>query len=256
MRENQQSHQSACPFCGWAATSGEYEMLLVSCSRKQTRSGQMQAEFRNKHIETHHAESQSPFVVSEDLVSTEQDVQSEDQYAECPVDGCGEIILVPEMDEHLELHVEERELEGDPVKQSCPSPVGSAIAGSSKVTKTHTPCTTEKGATTAGKRNAAIQQWKRLFSSSREVATKTEKESHQKSSQQERRRLGVCYNSREIHISLNAHPPQKAELGRYAHEKAMPDWLASLLRKEGEVKAAGTSVKISPSLPLNEDADD
>ncbi|KAI8164142.1 hypothetical protein K4K49_011905 [Colletotrichum sp. SAR 10_70] len=66
-----------CPFCGIAG-GGEYEMLT--------------------HMESFHPE--------EDQASSSQAAQ--EQYAECPIEGCGEVLSIAEMDYHVDLHVEEQ----------------------------------------------------------------------------------------------------------------------------------------------------
>jgi hypothetical protein len=59
-----------------------------------------------KHIESLHAEGDSPFVVKDDnapeITGTAEDADV--HYVECPVDGCGEVLVLEELDYHLELH--------------------------------------------------------------------------------------------------------------------------------------------------------
>lgn len=65
-------------------------------------------------METLHAEGESPFVVRDDasvaaVISTmsDSDYNKDDeniQYANCPVDGCGEVLLLTEFDSHVRLH--------------------------------------------------------------------------------------------------------------------------------------------------------
>ena len=111
-----------CPFCGWTNEAGEYEMLLVSM---QTSTGGFPRPRRlltatSQHIETLHAEGDSPFVVKED-VAPEGTTPAEDvQYVECPVDSCGEVLVLQELDYHLELHSEES---GEPLPEgTAPAP--------------------------------------------------------------------------------------------------------------------------------------
>jgi hypothetical protein len=64
-------------------------------------------------METLHPENgESPFVANDDasiaaLISLqdEQDLQ----YVHCPVEGCGEALLLTELDSHVEMHKEERD---------------------------------------------------------------------------------------------------------------------------------------------------
>ncbi len=65
------------------------------------------------HLETDHPEDgQSPFVVKDDasiaaLMSL--DDGQDERYANCPVEGCGEAILLTELDSHIEMHEEEQD---------------------------------------------------------------------------------------------------------------------------------------------------
>ena len=65
------------------------------------------------HLETEHPEDgQSPFVVKDDasiaaLMSL--DGGQNERYANCPVEGCGEAILLTELDSHIEMHEEEQD---------------------------------------------------------------------------------------------------------------------------------------------------
>jgi len=65
------------------------------------------------HLETDHPEDgQSPFVVKDDAsiaaLMSLNDGQDE-RYANCPVEGCGEAILLTELDSHIEMHEEEQD---------------------------------------------------------------------------------------------------------------------------------------------------
>ena len=70
-------------------------------------------------METLHAEGQSPFVplhgpdpVNGSEFGPSHMQSNEDyRYVECPVDGCGEVLLLDDVDDHVELHAVE--IEGD-----------------------------------------------------------------------------------------------------------------------------------------------
>ena len=47
------------------------------------------------------------------------DDKRDEEYASCPVDGCGEAVLLTELQSHIELHEEEQDSEGD--HSSCSS---------------------------------------------------------------------------------------------------------------------------------------
>ncbi|EXF73268.1 peptidase family C78 [Colletotrichum fioriniae PJ7] len=166
-----------CPFCGKAG-GGELEMLL--------------------HMETFHPEEDNSHP-SAHTTGTPQE-----QYAECPIEGCGESIPLAEIDFHIDLHLEEdRQVAENPNSQAViqsrrPNYSTVAVASSS-----HRESATEG-------QNANIEQWGKLLS----LTAKSKGKDGEK-------RLG------------------KAELGKYAHEQQMPDWLVSLLHKGGEVKSDG-----------------
>ena len=77
----------------------------LACSSTRTRTP---TDLSKLHMETYHTEDgPSSFVVKDDDVSiaaimslAEEDVQ----YAGCPVEGCGEAILLTELDSHIEMH--------------------------------------------------------------------------------------------------------------------------------------------------------
>lgn len=58
-------------------------------------------------METLHSEGESPFAVKEDAASDSAGTGDGPQYVECPIEGCGEPLLLQELDYHLELHSEE-----------------------------------------------------------------------------------------------------------------------------------------------------
>jgi zinc finger-containing ubiquitin peptidase 1 len=69
-------------------------------------------------METVHPEDgESPFVVKDDASITALiafDDEANDQYASCPVEGCGEALLLTELQSHIEMHEEEQD-SGDDV---------------------------------------------------------------------------------------------------------------------------------------------
>lgn len=65
-------------------------------------------------MESFHAEGESPFVVKEDdeaheaIITPELDREEDHvKYASCPVKGCGENILLTELDNHIDMHASE-----------------------------------------------------------------------------------------------------------------------------------------------------
>ncbi|KAH8908777.1 DUF1671-domain-containing protein [Coniochaeta sp. PMI_546] len=202
-----------CPFCGWEADEGDILSL---------------------HIESLHAEGQSYSEEGKARASTSRE-EEEGQYAECPIAGCGEILLLDEMDYHLELHDQEvvdmdhagrshilteqkqqlHETEGSkpgPSTSRRRSPPGHA-------THKEKPSTTSGGSTS--RQQTAISAWKNILhmpSSGRRLA---DAEKRAASSAVPGKRLG------------------RSHLGKYAHEDRMPDWLINLLQKHGQVDQGG-----------------
>ncbi|KAG7289011.1 hypothetical protein NEMBOFW57_005372 [Staphylotrichum longicolle] len=212
-----------CPFCSWTNEAGEYEMLLTLTT--------------HKHIESLHAEGDSPFVVKDDnepgTTGTAQDVDV--NYVECPVDSCGEVLLLEELDYHLELHSGES---GENLSdESTPTPTPESgvevrpfTTGPSRAHReaerhrrsNHEPEKTDRQA-------KAISAWKRLLkmpSASSAHKILSPKRSH------EEKQTSASHSSRGKRLG-------KAQLGKYAHEDRMPDSLVALLKKSGQVSEKG-----------------
>lgn len=74
-------------------------------------------------METEHPEDgESPFFPEDkanlDSSVSFQDGQHPEEYASCPVEGCGEVLLVTELPNHIELHGEEQDTEEDTTHSS------------------------------------------------------------------------------------------------------------------------------------------
>ncbi|KAK1961004.1 peptidase family C78 [Colletotrichum sublineola] len=170
-----------CPFCGKAG-SGEYEMLL--------------------HMDTLHPVEDGSQRPSSGVRAPQE------HFGECPIEGCGEIVSLAEIDYHMDLHLEEERQSADsPITQAPIEPPGSTTVPASGPTSIGHAASDP----TAEKKRAAVKQWNKLLSVP-PAKSKTE---------EGEKRLG------------------KAELGKYAHEQQMPDWLVSLLHRGGEVKSDG-----------------
>ncbi|KDN70994.1 putative peptidase family C78 [Colletotrichum sublineola] len=132
----------------------------------------------------------------------------QEHFGECPIEGCGEIVSLAEIDYHMDLHLEEERQSADsPITQAPIEPPGSTTVPASGPTSIGHAASDP----TAEKKRAAVKQWNKLLSVP-PAKSKTE---------EGEKRLG------------------KAELGKYAHEQQMPDWLVSLLHRGGEVKSDG-----------------
>ncbi|KAK1760730.1 peptidase family C78-domain-containing protein [Echria macrotheca] len=206
-----------CPFCGWEATDGEYAMLL--------------------HMETLHAEGDSPFVATGSRDNGSGSIKGGDEedlpFAECPVDGCGELLSFDEMDFHIELHAGEAGTSPEPELAQPPSSSSNQAPGasssSSGPSRSHREAerqqTHSKPAASSSSQAKAISAWRKLLKmpDSNPVTSRQRMDgaSSAASDQSRGKRLG------------------KAQLGKYAHEDRMPDWLVSLLRKGGQVESEG-----------------
>jgi hypothetical protein len=76
------------------------------------------------HMETLHPEGgESPFVAREDAsVAALKEREEEEEYINCPVDGCGEALLLRDLEGHVEMHEEEEA--GDAGGDEAPSRTG------------------------------------------------------------------------------------------------------------------------------------
>ena len=150
-------------------------------------------------METLHAEGKSPFIADsgpqQELLpdqDQDQDQDGEDQYAECPVEGCGEVLLVDELDYHLELHDEESDAgaAAEASEQPVPPPRDEHPRASRRAAERER----QHGRTSVTKRNeGAIQTWKKLFGV---PATKARSETTTESAGSKegpRKRLGVSF---------------------------------------------------------------
>ncbi|TVY58650.1 Zinc finger with UFM1-specific peptidase domain protein [Lachnellula cervina] len=201
----------SCPFCGFL-TDSEYQIM----ARNSISSRYF------LHMETLHAEGDSPFVVRDDasiaavLASEYDENPDEPQYLSCPVEGCGEQLLFAEFDSHLELHAAEQDagdecnhvskkLKLEPeIEATFDTKLSHAlrnIGGDDGISECSSP---ERQAT-------AKAAWKGLL----KMPETSPKKAVADASRSVRRRLG------------------KSELGPHANEKQMPPWLVELLESDG-----------------------
>ncbi|TVY85181.1 Zinc finger with UFM1-specific peptidase domain protein [Lachnellula suecica] len=191
----------SCPFCGFL-TDSEYQIML--------------------HMETLHAEGESPFVVNDDasiaaMLASEYDQESDEvEYTSCPVEGCGEHLLWAEFDSHLELHAAEQDTgdECSHVSQKRKRESGTEAAfgtGLSHALRNigddnHTP-----EVPSPDRQATAKEKWKSLLN-----MPPSSKKAIANASKSVKQRLG------------------KSELGPYAREKQMPSSLVKLLETDGQ----------------------
>ena len=76
-------------------------------------------------METRHPEGgESPFIVKDDasvaaVLSMGRGGEEEPDFACCPIDSCGEVILLTELDSHIEMHdMESQDIDQDAVSRS------------------------------------------------------------------------------------------------------------------------------------------
>ncbi|CAJ2507471.1 Uu.00g086570.m01.CDS01 [Anthostomella pinea] len=248
-----------CPFCGYQAEN-EYAILL--------------------HMETEHEEGDSPFVAGGDenspapskIAGKEADAiladggdpdmssEGEGQFAVCPIDACEEIITLAELDEHIEFHAAE---EPDPEAASTSawrerhshggatardseaasngyrSPYvnsGNVAAGSGYERADDEPRSGANGGNGSASQAKSIESWKQILHmpGSRKAARTRKDGAYEADGESPpRKRLG------------------KSELGKYAHENKMPDWLVSMLRKGRYVSAEGVISVLEQLLEQN-----
>ncbi|KAI0998865.1 hypothetical protein K3495_g9331 [Podosphaera aphanis] len=189
-----------CPFCG-SMSETDYQIML--------------------HIENSHPENRSTLLGVDDQTQAAPISMPHDgdQYACCPLDGCGETVSFADLDSHINYHSEEynsRRLDLDrssneskdqnkPHSHGTISPKHDRVRHETIVLNkrrhAEDPCFGSKSA------------WKGLLKKSQ-----TPVKSGSSSQRNDKRKV-------------------KSELGPHANEKQMPIWLAKLLRDEdGKVK--------------------
>lgn len=192
-------------------------------------------------METHHPEGKSPFVPDEGLSDPKNASESQvdgaaDGYVECPIDGCNEVVVGNELDYHLELHAGEAEEDAVPEarEEEETSRKGSSETGeeglrarSAKRRRSslrRDPSQDSDEAAARSRHKKAISAWRNIFSIPRKKTPKPD-----------------VSGGAPLAIANEPLKPKtpkklgKAELGRYAHEARMPDWLVSLLKRGGQV---------------------
>lgn len=219
-------------------------------------------------METQHPEGgESPFIVKDDASVTallDLDNSQDEDYVCCPVEGCGEALLLTELESHIEMHEEEQDSpESDDALRSSKRVKLTPEIGETFDTKlsyalrnlsddegyeerAERRVPEEHSSDRHAKSKAAWGSLLKMPKSSSQPATKANTA---------RRRLGVCplcmLTKHVMLIML-----QKSELGPHAHEKQMPSWLIKLLEDDGAMKTTNQldgseklrRVKICPNM--------
>lgn len=133
-----------------------------------------------QHMETFHAESQSSLDLNGEASAGKFE---ESEYMECPIEGCGEVLLLDEMDFHVELHAEEAELYSEPQEPPTISKAEGPTPGSSR-SRSPPPAVSSRQQT-------AIQAWRNLLAMPSSKRRASDGEKHSVISAAQARRLGV-----------------------------------------------------------------
>jgi hypothetical protein len=203
-----------------------------------------------QHMEMQHAEGQSPFVTHENggdghtsetatarstngngrgndqndgagsRIAESSQREEEHRYVECPVDGCGEVVRMDEMNFHLELHAEEtvedataggpdgeavsqerRQRDHEQEKSSgvaaavSSSVVSSSYAGDSRGHQPHLEKRHRQREQVSAKQQRAVFEWRKIFGMAFTPRSSPSKQSSQgtdsSSSDTPSKRLGV-----------------------------------------------------------------
>ncbi|KAK2069602.1 hypothetical protein P8C59_004164 [Phyllachora maydis] len=254
------------------------------------------------HMEERHAEGQSPFVVvgnadmphaSRALSSrgtgsghdrlhatpgpavglrNEAEAEAGPLYAECPIDGCRELVAAVEMDYHLELHVEEAAgKESDTATAAATASAETTNANSLTVQLQRKPVgrhsrasSREEGAELDGLEPVHVQARERPDRDSGALqegpADCPRLSKRQRAILESRNIFKMLFTPSSSSVSSRRQPlgpgtgsssgthsplgtPSKrlgkAQLGKYWDEARMPDWLIDHLRNHGQVRAEG-----------------
>ncbi len=203
-----------------------------------------------QHLETYHAEGDSPFVAKGEERRAKSE-EPEGQYADCPIDGCTETVLVEEMDEHVEFHAQEADLHeaGRPSSSSAARPEllapEFAEPAPNAEADRHRQQQQQRPYDRVSSRQAhSIQSWRHIFG----IGTPTPKTKHQGRRHPSPPPPPSSSASTSLAGSIRKRLG-KAELGKFAHERQMPDWLVELLRRDWGVKGSGKCLRRGKGSP-------
>ncbi|KAI0592980.1 peptidase family C78-domain-containing protein [Biscogniauxia sp. FL1348] len=234
------SNAITCPFCGFD-TDTEYAILL--------------------HMETRHAEGKSPFVVDESPAEGAGAIDSDasggdgDQFAECPVEGCEEIVTLAELDDHIEFHAAEapetaaasasnwHKPETPPTDGTAGGYVSPYSYGEHGTSSSTSGPGSSPGGGETDTTSSSVDIWRHFFGMSSSKMSSYDASSKSSSRDTASLAPGTAVPQRK---RLG-----KAELGKYAHEKQMPDWLVSLLKNGKYVSAEGVIPVLQQLLEQN-----
>jgi hypothetical protein len=246
-----EQHLEACPFCGFKPDS-EYQIMVSTCALIPL---PLQLLNTSKlHMETYHTEDgPSPFVVKDDDASIAAIMSLADEearYAACPVEGCGEAVLLTELDSHIEMHGAEKigedpsetESEEEPQAKKAKLSEESQASFGTKLSHALRNLGDEEksssGSPPSDRQAKAKSQWKGILNMPEPASSSESKGASSdaaKKSTSTRRRLGVSLSFLKDHVTPTFNF-QKSELGPHANEKEMPSWLVKLLENDGKTE--------------------
>lgn len=204
-----------------------------------------------QHIESEHSETQPDFQPDETLSNPEHTTEELDgaggAYVECPIAGCNEVVLRSEFDYHLELHSSEAQDDSATppmATEHTPTPNDSdeAVdidgadgedmhrARSAKRRRSSPARDTSQDSDEAAaqiRRKKAVSVWRNILPMPKWSKSKSEN--------------GDVATATSATAAANPSEPKepkklgKAELGRYANERQMPEWLIKMLKRDGQV---------------------
>lgn len=195
-------------------------------------------------METMHPEGGDSLFLAKDNASiaavvSDGDEDEDPSFANCPMDGCGEVILLTELDSHIEMHgVEDQDVDEEFMPISREQQIAEVAHTSFENKLSHgirnlkDQGSSSEGSSSDGQRSAKAA-WKSILKMP-DTSAKPPPSSTTKGS---RRRLGVSICYIFVLYSIRANVVQKSELGPHANENQMPHWLVKVLESDGEIKS-------------------
>ncbi|PBP20510.1 hypothetical protein BUE80_DR008631 [Diplocarpon rosae] len=180
-------------------------------------------------MESQHPENGgSPFVIKDDasiVALADLDSRNDQEYVHCPVEGCGEDLMLAELESHIEMHEEERDAGDSQIKSSRSKRIkldpkatdsfGTKLSYALRNLDNFDDERSVRDVPSPDRHAAAKDAWKKVL---KMPDTAIPSSSMASTKNSPRRRLG------------------KSELGPHAHEKQMPPWLIKILESDGEIK--------------------
>ncbi|KAK3945088.1 DUF1671-domain-containing protein [Diplogelasinospora grovesii] len=260
-----------CPFCGWKAPADgerEYGMLLhmeTLHAEGDSSPFVVAAAAEGNNDQPGNGKPSPDNSSSSSSSSTVKEVDGDVEYGECPVDGCEEILLLSAMDYHLELHAAQEEADaGAPANTTT-----SDNRRSSHSQKNRSSSEVSDGGPARPPATAKSSHHHRKVAPSSREPTVSRRDDEHRQRRTERRSDHDRHHARPVSIwkslfglsgtssvsvSSSSKKPSssssssasgkkqlgKAELGKWADEGRMPDWLFDRLqRRDPEHKSEG-----------------